>query len=496
MLLKKQTNRFWYILIAVSCLHLFFINIKDSHDWGDDFAQYIHQAENITKGISQTETGYIYNKEYPLYSPPAYFMGFPLLLAPVYVITGNNILAFSFLISTFLFLSALIFFRFFNLHFSPFSSYLLVLIIVCNPWILNYKMEIGSDIPFAFFLFLCTLFYVSSYKNFSSLIITGILAGFLVSIRSIGISFVLAVIINEFLKLRRKEPGISTELFFRRTIIFSLVSAGFFVLLNNIIFDIPFFNFKSSSSLFTFNELYETVLKNVNYYFDVFQSIFNTHSENIYALFSTLIKSSILSLILLGFYLRLKKGMEFVDILLIVYMMVLYMYPYSNAGYRFLIPVTPVFLLYATVGLHFLMEALLWKKTILYCLCIISFFAVYKYEWEIILDNQNKIEQGPQRIDSKAAFNFINANTEKNVQILFKKPRALALYTDRNCFINNPDMPFEDLNEQIKEYNINYILIHEEISDQAIKDFVLKSPEKVQLVWNNSAFRFYKIQNK
>jgi hypothetical protein len=151
MLLQKSNNRWWYILVAVSCLHLFFINIKDSHDWGDDFAQYIHQAENITKGISQTETGYIYNKEYPLYSPPSYFMGFPLLLAPVYAIAGNSIIAFSFLISVFLFLCALIFFRFFNCYFNPFSSYLLVLIIVYNPWMMNYKMGIGSDIPFAFF---------------------------------------------------------------------------------------------------------------------------------------------------------------------------------------------------------------------------------------------------------------------------------------------------------------------------------------------------------
>jgi hypothetical protein len=346
MLLKKSVHNGWYLLIAVSCLHLFFINIKDSHDWGDDFAQYIHQAENITKGISQTETGYIYNKEYPLYSPPSYFMGFPLLLAPVYAIAGNNIRAFSFLISTFLFLSAVLFFRFFNSCFSPGSSFLLVLIIVYNPWILNYKMETGSDIPFTFFLFLSTWLYLTSKKNYRSLILTGIFAGFLVSIRSIGISFILAVMINELLKFK-KEKEKNKKLLFQRGIIFLAASAGFFVLINHVIFDVPFLNLKSSSSLFTFNDLYKTILKNINYYFDVFQSVYNTHPENIYALFSTLIKSIVLSLVLLGFYLRIKRGIEFIDILLAVYMMVLYMYPYSSAGYRFLVPVTPVFLLCA-----------------------------------------------------------------------------------------------------------------------------------------------------
>ena len=492
MFFQKNSDRWWYLVVAVLCLHLFFINIKDSHDWGDDFAQYIHQAENIAKGISQNETGYIYNKEYPLYSPPVYFIGLPLLLAPVYAIAGNSITAFSLLISTFLFLSAVLCFRFFNSYLKPFSSVLLVLIIMYNPWILNYKMEIGSDIPFTFFFILGILLYVKAKKNYSSIVGIGILAGFLISIRSIGLSFILAVIINEWLDFKRRKIT-GKKLLLQRTTIFLFMSVGFFVLLNNIIFDIPFLNFKSSSSLFTFNDLYETVLKNINYYFDVFQSVFNTHPENVYGLFSTLIKSIILSLVLLGFYLRVKRGIEFVDILLIAYMLVLYAYPYSNAGYRFLIPVTPLFLLYASEGLYFLMKVLQWKKTILYCGCIISFFAAYKYDWNIILENQNKVEQGPQRINSKAAFDFISTNTEEGARILFKKPRALALYTHRNCFVNSPDSSPENLSGQIKENNIDYILINEEVSDEAIKDFVAKNIGRLRLIWNNSNFRFYKI---
>jgi hypothetical protein len=492
----KGVSKWWYFLVCISCLHLFFINVKDSHDWGDDFAQYIHQAENITKGISQTETGYIYNKDYPLYSPPAYFTGFPLLLAPVYAVSGNNIMAFSFLISAFLFLCALVFFSFFNSYFKPFTSYLLVLIIVCNPWILNFKAEIASDIPFAFFLLLSALLYVHSKKSIGFYIILGILAGFIFSIRTIGIAFALSVIINELLKIKKEKDGKKKKSLVPGMIVFSFVSVGFFFLVNNVIFDIPFLNIKSSAGLFTFNDLYKTFLKNINYYFDVFQSVFNTHPENMYALFSTLIKSFCLSLIFLGFYLRLKRGVEFVDILLMVYMCVLYIYPYLASGYRFLVPVTPVLLVYATEGLYFLMEALQWKKFILYSLCIISFYAVYKYDWRIILDNQNKVLQGPQRMDSKITFDFIKNNTDKNSRILFKKPRALSLYTGRSCFLNNPDESIEDLANQIKEYNIDYILISEDISDETIKEFISKNPEKIELVWNNSIYRFFKVRKE
>jgi hypothetical protein len=137
------------------------------------------------------------------------------------------------------------------------------------------------------------------------------------------------------------------------------------------------------------------------------------------------------------------------------------------------------------------MEALKWKRTILYCLCIISFFAVYKYEWDIILENQNHVEQGPQRMDAKAAFDFINSHTEKNDRILFKKPRALALYTDRNCFVNNPDATFENINDQIKENHIDYILINEEISDDKIKDFVSKKSGSPGTTLHSGSIRSY-----
>jgi hypothetical protein len=209
-------------------------------------------------------------------------------------------------------------------------------------------------------------------------------------------------------------------------------------------------------------------------------------------MFSTLIKSITLSLILLGFYLRIKKGIEFIDILIIAYMAILYIYPYSSAGFRFLVPVAPILLLYSTRGLYFLMTSLQWKKSIIYCLCIISFFAVYKYEWKIMLDRENIIEPGPQRMDAQAAFDFINAHTEKNARILFKKPRALALYTDRNYFINNPE---GDLQNQLRTHNIGYILISEEISDNSVKDFVAKNPAELQLIWSNDSFRFYRINH-
>ena len=105
-------------------LPLIFIGTHSSHDWGDDFAQYIHQAGNIVQGIPQSETGYVYN-QLNYIGPQAYPAGFPLLLAPVYAIAGNSMLAFTTFISLIYILLGLLMVIFYRKYFSPITALVL-----------------------------------------------------------------------------------------------------------------------------------------------------------------------------------------------------------------------------------------------------------------------------------------------------------------------------------------------------------------------------------
>ncbi len=77
------------LLIAIGTFHA--ATVRQGHLWADDFAMYIHHAKNIVGGHPYTDTGYIFNAAFmvgPKYYPPI----FPVLLAPVYRISGLNLI--------------------------------------------------------------------------------------------------------------------------------------------------------------------------------------------------------------------------------------------------------------------------------------------------------------------------------------------------------------------------------------------------------------------
>src|SRR5574339_1284426 len=70
--------------------------LRRGHDWGDDWAWYVLQAQSLLNGsIDQfLETSAFTNNESTTYvGPLAYPWGYPLILTPVYAIKGINPLA-------------------------------------------------------------------------------------------------------------------------------------------------------------------------------------------------------------------------------------------------------------------------------------------------------------------------------------------------------------------------------------------------------------------
>ena len=199
----------------------------------------------------------------------------------------------------------------------------------------------------------------------------------------------------------------------------------------------------------------------------------------------------IFTFILIGMIKSFSKP-RFVEILVIVYLSVLIIYPYRSAGIRFLFPIMPFLLIFLVRGIETVTLFPGIKKTMKACilgsLVILSYLNMYYYIWK----DQGNVIPGPQEQSSQEAFSYIRDHTETDAVILFCKPRVLALYTARYSLANSKDDTQEKIDELISTFGVDYVLLHKDISDDAISEWYTGKAEREKVIWKNSKFTLIK----
>ena len=475
---------FSFIYLMLLCIPLFFINIRDSHDWGDDFSQYIHQAINITKGIPQSETGVIDDGDGPGVHITMRPMGFPLMLAPVCFLFGNNITAFSFLITILLFLLCLVLFFFYNKRFNPLGSIFLVLIFAYNPFTLNFKMEIMSDIPFTLLLILTIIIYSTESRNkLIKYISTGILLGVLISTRTIGVTLLAAIFVDELknMFIHRKKVDEKVEIAKRFSFIITIVVA---INIANVS--------KAYFEVISLHDFIGTIASKFSYYLLMFRYYFMSGSGKI-PLLATITQWMMVGFVVIGFVKKYIKKVDFIDIFVFIYFISLLQYPDMHSGMRFLFPVFPLLLYYAANGLMIMKIDSHINRSIFSA--AFGLFILFPYTFSIanIIKHQNETLIGPQEKEAVEAFDFIKMNTPDWAIIAFNKPRALALYTGRKTYQFAKESPYE-MGDRFKMFEGIYLLTCIESPDTAMNAALFHHQDQVELVWMNSRFKLLRLK--
>ena len=492
--MKKSWIKF--SIVALLCLPVFFINIKSSHDWGDDFAEYIHQAKNITHGISQTQTGYIYNPQNPLLGPPSSPVGYSLLLTPVYAIFGNNIQCFDLYNSLFLFLYALLMFYFLCKHFSVFYATLLVIIFVYNPWTLSFKMEIMSDFSFSLLLLACIIVLKNENKNsYLRSFLLALMTGFLISIRNIGVVFIIAIGVNFLYEFFKNIPAIRQKMYnYKKLIQFLIVSVGGFlcyIIISKWIFPVKNQGFFAYSHLLDISHLKEYIQINLDYYMAVLRAFFDPWNQH-WQFVAQFSGDMIFAFIVLGMIKKMTEQFDFIDTIVLIYLVVIIVYPSSTGGYRLLLPLTPFLLYYAVRGLQSININLKINRNVFAILMTLFVFFAYKKGLQEIKKFEKTTLHGPQQKESEEAFSYIVNETPTDARFDFIKPRALALYTNRSSMSNLKEQYTSIIHQNLIKNNISYILINNEISDDSLKKYVRNYSNNWTQVWSNSLYQLYK----
>ena len=403
------------------------------HFWGDDFAAYIMQAKSILSGdmddfvIANTFT---VTKSSHQIGPAAYPWGYPLMLAPVYMLTGLNLLALK-LPGLLTYLGFLIVFFFLTKRrFSLTESLLAVSLFAFNPGLLHFLDNIASDIPFLFFstlaIFLADLYTHEVQKGrrrmFAILTGAAIFSAFFV--RTQGLILLGSVILYQglrFLGQREQRRQLLTDLLvitMALTILWGLSILAFpggqgsyLALYSGFSMEILTGNILAYSKLF--GDFF-TALPGQTFIFGIFSILF----------FTGLVK-------------RFKADLLFV-LYAALYLIVLWSWP-EWQGYRFIFPLLPFFIYFAFHGLRSLLDRESGKERIIsqkfsYALLalMIALFAIHAGIDAYANLRANREINGPFDPFSMETYEFINNETPPDSTIVFFKPRAMRLMTGRD----------------------------------------------------------------
>jgi hypothetical protein len=471
-LTSEITIIFFLILLL---LPLAYIEVKNTHDWGDDFAAYIGQANAIVRGDRFFDTGFIVNAEKP--DIPYVSVGWTLMILPVMAIFGDSIFILSMYMSIFLIGIGLLLYKLGRFYFTPYTSFILSLLFVYNPLILSFKQEVLSDIPFMFF-FLLFLFLLHQIKKLSIVNIPLLMIVFFITFITRPMAIVLLPVFVFAYFNDIKKVLLSLMLF-----------AGLFWVLkltllsetqNNILFYMHHFGFENVGNMLH-SQLSHII------------AFFNGGIE----LNSWRLISGAIPLILLVSFFRKSLWQNKVWLSCIFYFLLILIWTDDKQGFRYILSILPLIVFIIVdflneISSHFKLKTH-WVASLLTFQMIIFTPGVFHH-----ITNTKYNDWGINNIGARELFQFVNQN--KNETFVFAKPRVLCMHS--KIRVMYPIVFYDNINKNF-DAHFNHkasVFISSKKQDSetyhpAYEYLISFHSKKLTKVWENKDFIAYKINN-
>jgi hypothetical protein len=477
----KSRRWFFLGLIVLVSSTLSFLMLTRGHPWWDDFAAYVMQAKSLLAwdlaDFVRRNAFTIQNSSYPP-GPVAYPWGFPLLLAPVYAIFGLNPLALKLVgIAAYgLFLVAFFFLA--RTRLDETDSLLLTGVFAVTPALLAANDLILSDLPFLACSTLGLLLadrYARSPRPGLGLVL-GLTAFWSFFLRTTGLLLLAPLMIASLIQA---WPDWKTAL---KNSLVPLLTCAVWLMLQFLLLPGGQDSYLSHFSMLTPARL----LDNVLYYLWLPSWTFDKIPGGmfLYPLLILFLPFSLFS------HFRRDAAFHAYSLLtLLVYIV----WP-ERQGLRFIYPLLPLLFILALAGMRDAIARLKaeWQT---HAARVVSGF------WSLLLvlglgfssyaayDNLSHGREinGPFDNYSNQMFAFIREETPAESVIVFMRPRAMRLFTNRDAFMteNCPDLSKGD-----------YLVLHEKMggNGQIPPEEVEACQVPLESVFNNKRFTIYKIQ--
>jgi hypothetical protein len=407
------------VLLILFLIPSYFVHTQSYPDWGDDFAQYVYQGQQINSP-SQVYKQVLNVNEYSSPKRSVFFSVVLSVINPTVQIQSYvNLISISYI------LAAVCFFLFLSKHFNLITSFLGSLTVFYNFLFLRLKSEVVPE--FLFISLFCIILYLVFVGRKWTNITIPILLALLVSIRFIGLSLLIAylatILINKEKRFtdKLKDTALCLGLFIMIT---SFINYFFLnsiqnqevTLYGNVVLD-----------RISFKQLFD----NVRIYSSYITLFFE---QEIPYWINSIIKVFAITLFVVGFVFSLKNKVRILHLVFLFYMLFLFVYPYNGDTIKYLIPIVPLSIYFVIYGFNFILERIDFKYKhglLMGFLCIIL-FSNSKTVWLALSHHSNQI--GPY--DNKVIADFENVkklvSSEKT--IAFGKPFIVNLLCDRHSY--------------------------------------------------------------
>ncbi len=458
------------LVLLLFSLPLFFHNIHDTHSpGGDDYAQYIKEAQNIAHGKPYYQSNYVFNKYNNCYSPPQYPPGFPLLLAPVVKYWGIAIRPMCYFNTVIAAIILFALFFYFRRYMSAFAAVCLAIVVSYSQCMMDLKQEVLSDETSLLFVLLYLIARNAKTFSWQRITLLVLLAAMAIFIRTQSVLLLFAeatFLLIYAVKTFAKEKGNLMKSVLSLPSLY--VVAGCFLLtflLNKTLFYCP-----ASAAGFYVDFLKITLQKGLP---SIIRDNASTLLASVTAFFHydtdhglrtvivTLMESAGLAFCCIGFFMSVTRRLCFDDIFFVfVCAMVLY-YPIHDP--RYFLPAMPVVFYYCYSSIMNITPVVTSIKP-RYVALLLTFtylFAGMRYLRTTTLPPFGYV---PEAKDTQA-FAYLSAHVNERDIIITSRPRLTTLYTNKRCMIHAWQYPMSVNKKVFDSVHAKYLLMNGIVDD-------------------------------
>ena len=462
------------VVVLIGIFHA--VTLRDGHEWGGDFAQYIVHAGNLAEGRSYAETGIIYNPHNIVLGPRAYPPGFPVLLAPFYAGFGANLHVFKLVQIGLLCVTLFLLPRLFP-DLSRTQQLLLIVLAGMNPLMWISRDAIQSEHLFVPLWHLSLFWGTACIQKDRAGSVGGIVLGLLVfatcQTRTAGIVLLPALIVADLIWRRRLS----------RIVLTAIAAVIGLTVLQKLMMPDTGSGYVEQLRRISIDSLTYNVRQNLSALSQIFD---NGHSSAVRRLMMTVT----MVIAVVGVVIHNRPRIRLIGIASLFYVALVTVWP-TAAGLRIVMPLVPVFLFYVVVGLKTCSEKLGQPLTPVFVVLILASF-VGHYS----AADYSSIDDGPNRATAQELFETIRATTSPDDVFLFFKPRVLRLYAGRRAAAFPEADSGVDWKEWASEINANFVVVRSDAHAQSLA-YMHESrdpqPEGV-MVFQNRDFRMFRLR--